>query len=97
MRGASHSFDRAAYLAGQPVPGVLRLGGQQLRRASLLDAVVEMSPAPLARATETRTVDPDEAEVLRLRVQDPGQHGPAHRDRIAFLRVCSGRFERGMK
>ncbi len=46
---------------------------------------------------ETRTVQADEAEDERLRLQNPANMDPNHRDRIAFLRVCSGRLTRGMK
>jgi peptide chain release factor 3 len=55
------------------------------------------APPPLPRATRQRTVESRRAEAHRLRVQDPGEHGPAHRDRIAFLRLCSGKYTRGMR
>jgi peptide chain release factor 3 len=64
---------------------------------SLLDAVVELSPAPLARKTASREVAPDETKFSGFVFKIQANMDPKHRDRIAFLRVCSGRFERGMK
>jgi peptide chain release factor 3 len=58
---------------------------------------VDLSPAPLARATQTRTVAPDEAKFSGFVFKIQANMDPKHRDRIAFLRVCSGRFDRGMK
>jgi peptide chain release factor 3 len=56
----------------------------------MLDGFVENAPPPRRAAATRERVAPEEEAVQRLRVQDPGEHGPAHRDRIAFLRVCSG-------
>jgi peptide chain release factor 3 len=64
---------------------------------SLLDAVVELSPAPLARPAKSRSVDPNEPKFSGFVFKIQANMDPKHRDRIAFLRVCSGRFERGMK
>jgi peptide chain release factor 3 len=59
--------------------------------------VVELSPAPLARNTASRAVAPDENKFSGFVFKIQANMDPKHRDRIAFLRVCSGRFERGMK
>jgi peptide chain release factor 3 len=63
----------------------------------VLDALVDLAPSPGPRAAIQREVAPDEPKLSGRRLQDPGQHGPAHRDRIAFVRVASGHFERGMR
>src|SRR5690606_767452 len=64
---------------------------------SLLDAVIELSPGPLPRNTQTRMVAADEPKFSGFVFKIQANMDPRHRDRIAFLRVCSGRFERGMK
>jgi peptide chain release factor 3 len=97
VRGASHAYDRDAYLAGRQCPVFFGSAVNNFGVRSLLDAVVEMSPLPLARATETRIVDPHEEKFAGFVFKIQANMDPRHRDRIAFLRVCSGRFERGMK
>ena len=64
---------------------------------SLLDAVVDLSPPPIARPSTTREVLPNEPKFSGFVFKIQANMDPKHRDRIAFLRVCSGRFERGMK
>jgi peptide subunit release factor RF-3 len=64
---------------------------------SLLDAIVELSPAPLARPAQSRAVEPDEAKFSGFVFKIQANMDPKHRDRIAFIRICSGRFDRGMK
>ena len=61
----------------------------------LLDTFVELAPNPLARPTNARNVAPEEAKFTGFVFKIHANLDPRHRDRIAFLRVCSGRFERG--
>ncbi len=63
----------------------------------LLDTFVEIAPAPLPRETTTRTVQPGEDTFTGVVFKIQANMDPAHRDRMAFVRVCSGRFERGLK
>ena len=63
----------------------------------LLDAFVEMAPAPQPRAAIERTVSPYEESFSGFVFKIQANMDPAHRDRIAFLRICSGKFTRGMK
>jgi peptide chain release factor 3 len=56
-----------------------------------------MAPTPIARATETREVDPKEEAFSGFVFKIQANMDPKHRDRIAFMRVCSGRYEKGMK
>ncbi|MDO8721796.1 MAG: peptide chain release factor 3, partial [Syntrophales bacterium] len=63
----------------------------------MLDAFVELAPPPLARPTTTRQVSPYEETFSGFVFKIQANMDPAHRDRIAFLRVCSGRFYRGMR
>ena len=59
--------------------------------------MVELSPPPIPRAAVTRAVDPHETKFSGFVFKIQANMDPKHRDRIAFVRVCSGRFERGMK
>ncbi len=97
VRGASHTFDSAAYLAGRQCPVFFGSASNNFGVQSLLDAVVELSPPPLARPSRSRVVDPHEDKFSGFVFKIQANMDPRHRDRIAFLRVCSGRFERGMK
>jgi len=97
VRGASHAFDAAAYLSGKQTPVFFGSAVNNFGVQSLLDAVVELSPAPLARPAVSRAVAPDEPKFSGFVFKIQANMDPKHRDRIAFLRVCSGRFERGMK
>ncbi len=97
VRGASHTFDREAYLGGKQCPVFFGSAVNNFGVQSLLDAVVDLSPAPLARPAKTRPVEPGEAKFSGFVFKIQANMDPKHRDRIAFIRVCSGRFERGAK
>ena len=97
VRGASHTFDQAAYLGGKQTPVFFGSAVNNFGVQSLLDAVVELSPAPLPRPTVSRSVEPDEPRFTGFVFKIQANMDPKHRDRIAFVRVCSGKFERGMK
>ncbi|OGV71807.1 MAG: peptide chain release factor 3 [Methylophilales bacterium RIFCSPHIGHO2_02_FULL_57_10] len=97
VRGASHTFDSAAYLSGRQTPVFFGSAVNNFGVQSLLDAVVELSPSPLPRASVSRAVVPDEPKFSGFVFKIQANMDPKHRDRIAFVRVCSGRFERGMK
>lgn len=97
VRGASHEFDQEEFLAGRltPVYFGTALGNFGVRE--LLDGFVDMAPAPIGRATETRDVDPQEEVFSGFVFKIQANMDPKHRDRIAFMRVCSGRYSQGMK
>jgi len=63
----------------------------------MLDAFVELAPHPGARLSVSREVSPYEKEFSGFAFKIQANMNPAHRDRIAFVRICSGRFTRGMK
>jgi peptide chain release factor 3 len=63
----------------------------------MLDAFVELAPAPGARQTVSREVSPYEDKFSGFAFKIQANMNPAHRDRIAFVRICSGKFNRGMK
>ena len=97
VRGASHAFDAAAYLSGKQTPVFFGSAVNNFGVQSLLDAVVDLSPAPIARPAVTRKVEANETKFSGFVFKIQANMDPKHRDRIAFLRVCSGRFDRGMK
>ncbi len=101
VRGASHPFDSEAYLAGKQTPVFFGSAVNNFGVQSLLDAVVDLSPAPKARPVvskgESRQVEPNHEKFSGFVFKIQANMDPKHRDRIAFLRVCSGRFDRGMK
>jgi peptide chain release factor 3 len=63
----------------------------------LLEAFVRYAPPPGPRATTSRAVEPAEQTVTGFVFKIQANMDPAHRDRIAFMRVCSGKFAQGMK
>jgi len=97
VRGASHPFDQVAYLEGRQTPVFFGSGVNNFGVQSVLDAIVDLSPEPLARQAETRIVQPHEPKFSAFVFKIQANMDPKHRDRIAFLRICSGKFERGMK
>jgi len=97
VRGASHAFDHDAYLRGELTPVFFGSAINNFGMKELLDSFVEYAPAPQPRATMTRNVAPDEDKLTGFVFKIQANMDPAHRDRIAFLRVCSGSYHKGMK
>ena len=97
VQGASHPFDRADYLAGKQAPVFFGSGVNNFGVQPLLDFFVEHAPPPRARATATRDVSAGEDRLTGFVFKIQANMDPAHRDRVAFMRVCSGKFEAGMK
>ena len=97
VRGASHQFDPAAYLRGRQTPVYFgsALGNFGVRQ--LLDGFVESAPPPLARSSSSRKVGAREAAFSGFVFKIQANMDPKHRDRVAFLRICSGRYQPGMK
>jgi peptide chain release factor 3 len=74
--------------------------GSALKNCSveeLLGALARFAPPPRAQPSETRIVTPDESAVTGFVFKVQANLDPSHRDRVAFVRLCSGRFKRGMK
>ena len=97
VRGASHTFHLEDFLAGRlsPVFFGTALGNFGVRE--MLDDFVQWAPAPLDRDTKDRTVEATEDKFSGFVFKIQANMDPRHRDRIAFLRVCSGRYIKGMK
>ena len=97
LQGASHGFDRAAFLAGRQTPVFFGSAINNFGVKEILDALVDLAPPPGPKPAVQRTVAPDEAKFTGVVFKIQANMDPAHRDRVAFVRVASGRFERGMK
>jgi len=97
VKGASHEFDIQAYLKGEMTPVFFGSAINNFGVEPLLDAFSEHAPAPQPRETETRTVQPDEDKFSGFVFKIQANMDPKHRDRIAFMRICSGTFTQGMK
>jgi peptide chain release factor 3 len=90
-------FDRAAFLEGHLTPlywgSALRTFGVQ----DLIDALAAFAPPPRAQESATRMVEAREPKMTGFVFKIQANMDPNHRDRIAFMRVCSGKLTRGMK
>ncbi|MFP4390923.1 MAG: peptide chain release factor 3, partial [Desulfococcaceae bacterium] len=97
LEGAADPFDLDLYRQGTQTPVFFGSAINNFGVREMLDAFVEVAPGPLPRETTTRMVDPEEEQFTGFIFKIQANMDPAHRDRLAFLRVCSGRFQRGMK
>ena len=97
IEGAADPFELSHYLKGNQTPVFFGSAINNFGVRELLDAFVEMAPGPKNRKTISREVSPYEPAFSGFAFKIQANMDPAHRDRIAFLRVCSGRFVRGMR
>jgi peptide chain release factor 3 len=97
VQGASHEFDIDAYLAGELTPVFFGSAINNFGVNELLDYFVEIAPAPQPRETDVRKVDSKEEKFTGFVFKIQANMDPQHRDRVAFVRVCSGTYNKGMK
>ncbi len=97
VRGASHSFERELFLAGRQTPVYFGSAINNFGVKELLDALVAYAPAPQKRATLSRDVEPTEEKFTGFVFKIQANMDPAHRDRVAFLRICSGSYRKNQK
>ena len=97
VRGASHTFVLEEYLAGRQTPVFFGTALGNFGVREMLDGFVEWAPPPLPRATDSREVSAIEPAFSGFVFKIQANMDPKHRDRIAFLRICSGTYTRGMK
>jgi peptide chain release factor 3 len=97
LKGASHDFEVDAYLRGELTPVFFGSAINNFGVQELLDYFVEYAPGPQPHQTATRMVDPDEDKFTGFVFKIQANMDPQHRDRIAFLRICSGSYRKGMK
>ncbi len=94
IMGVYESFDREAYLAGELSPVFFGSAVNNFGIKDLLDLFVEIAPSPKPRSTDTREVKAEEDKFTGFIFKIHANIDPRHRDRVAFLRICSGKFER---
>ncbi len=97
LHGAGTGFDRAQFQTGNLTPVFFGSALSNFGVEPFLDRFIELAPPPLPRETSAGIVAPDAPFFSGFIFKIQANMDPQHRDRIAFLRVCSGRFERGME
>lgn len=97
LDGAGDTFTQDDYLSGKVAPVFFGSALNSFGIQPLLDSVCKIAPGPLPRETDKRLVAPDEPKFSAVIFKIQANMDPSHRDRVAFMRICSGRFERGMK
>lgn len=97
VKGASHTFDLDAFLKGELTPVFFGSALNNFGVRELLNAFVEYAPLPKMRVTKEREVLPTETKFSGFVFKIQANMDPQHRDRIAFMRICSGKYQQGMK
>ena len=97
VQHAAPGFDEAQFLAGKQTPMFFGSAINNFGVREVLDALVDLAPPPGPKTALQREVQPTESKFSGVVFKIQANMDPAHRDRIAFLRVASGHFERGMR
>jgi peptide chain release factor 3 len=97
VRAATPEFSREEFLAGRQTPVFFGSAINNFGVQEVLDALVDLAPPPLPRVALQGPVAPDDPKFSGVVFKIQANMDPMHRDRIVFVRVCSGRFERGMR
>jgi peptide chain release factor 3 len=97
VRGAATEFDLQQYLAGKQTPVFFGSAISNFGVEELLRSFTQFSPPPLPRTARERVVEPVEPKLTGFVFKIQANMDPSHRDRIAFMRVCSGRYAPGMR
>ena len=97
VKGASHEFDKDEFLAGKLTPCFFGTALGNFGVDHMLDGLVDWAPCPTGRDATERHVDADENKFTGFVFKIQANMDPKHRDRVAFLRICSGQYAKGMK
>ena len=97
VRGASHEFDQERYLKGELTPVYFGSALRNFGVMEMLDGFVEIAPPPIQRLTTAEPIDPKDTEFSGFVFKIQANMDPKHRDRMAFMRICSGGYQQGMK
>ena len=97
VRGLCPTFDAEAYRAGHMTPVYFGSAVNNFGVRELLLGLAEYAPSPRPQKADTRMVEPTENKVTGFVFKVQANMDPNHRDRIAFVRLCSGHFKRGIK
>lgn len=97
VKGASFEFDQEMYLKGELTPVFFGTALNNFGIRQLLDDFVKYAPQPHSQSSEAREVKPEEDSFSGFVFKIQANMDPQHRDRIAFMRICSGSYSKGMK
>ncbi|OYY14689.1 MAG: peptide chain release factor 3 [Polynucleobacter sp. 24-46-87] len=97
IKNAMPAFNKEAFLAGRQSPVFFGSAINNFGVREILNTLVELAPSPGSRKALQREVSPAENKFSAVVFKIQANMDPAHRDRVAFLRICSGHFQRGMK
>jgi peptide chain release factor 3 len=97
VRGACPEFDIGEYLAARQTPVFFGSALSNFGVKELLDEFVRHAPTPQPRDAEQREVRPDEDKLTGFVFKIQANMDPGHRDRIAFMRICSGEYRKGLR
>jgi peptide chain release factor 3 len=97
VRGATNTFDRELFLAGELTPVFFGTALGNFGVKEMLDGYTDFAPKPIARSAVSRIVNSDETKFSGFIFKIQANMDPKHRDRIAFMRICSGNYSKGMK
>lgn len=97
VMGASNEFDKELFLAGELTPVYFGTALGNFGVDHMLDGLVEWAPAPKSRETEEGKVEASEPGFSGFVFKIQANMDPRHRDRVAFCRIVSGKYEKGMK
>ena len=97
INGVYEQFDKEKYLSGFYTPVFFGTALHNFGIVEFLECLTEYAPSPQTRVTEERKIEPNENKFSGFVFKIQANMDPAHRDRIAFLRICSGRYLKGMK
>ena len=97
VRGATNTFDNKLFLSGQLTPVFFGTALSNFGIREMLNSFIELAPPPQPRIAIERNVDANEEDFSGFIFKIQANMDPKHRDRIAFMRVCSGRYIKGMK
>jgi peptide chain release factor 3 len=96
LTGVGALFDNEKYAAGEQTPVYFGSALNNFGVETFLQSVMELAPSPRAHSSNRRLVEPDEEQFTGFVFKIQANMDPKHRDCMAFLRVCSGRFTRDM-
>jgi len=97
VAGATNTFDAKLFLSGQLTPVFFGTALSNFGIREMLNSFIKLAPPPQSRIAIERNVDANEEKFSGFVFKIQANMDPKHRDRIAFMRVCSGRYIKGMK
>ena len=97
VQGASNEFDHEAFIKGELTPVFFGTALGNFGVDHFLDGLTEWAPKPQAREADVRTIESSEEKFSGFVFKIQANMDPKHRDRVAFMRVVSGKYEKGMK